>query len=298
MSDRSANDSLEARVQSADKLLAMPQVVFEVARLLEDDDATAARIASSLGRDPGLVALVLRIANSPAYAPARPVDSVDRAIAMLGRDALQRLVVASAITRATASIPDQERLPLEVFWRHSAYCAVIARQLAMRVSPRQASGIFLAGLLHDLGKLLLFSQSPESAHRAFLSSLDVGDGLSPQGAERAQLGFDHAQLGGALAAHWGLPELLVDCLAGHHQPLQAPERNRTAVMLVHLANTGAHLAEIDSRDWADAPPVDPAVWDALHLAPEVLLSAVEEAQHEVLAVQDLCDPAHEGEPRP
>ncbi|WP_019625907.1 HDOD domain-containing protein [Thioalkalivibrio sp. ALJT] len=293
MSENPAADSLEAQVRSADKLLAMPQVVFEVARLLEDDNASAAQIAASLSQDPGLVALVLRIANSPAYAPARTVDSVERAITMLGRDALQRLVVASAITRATASVPDQERLPLEVFWRHSAYCAVIARQLAIRLLPRQVGGIFLAGLLHDLGKLLLFTQSPESAHRAFLSSLDASDGLSPHAAERAQLGFDHAQLGGALAEHWGLPELLVDCLAGHHQPMQAPERNRTAVMLVHLANTGAHLAEIDSRDWADAPPVDPAVWEALHLDPGVLLTAVEEAQHEVLAVQGFCDPTHE-----
>jgi HD-like signal output (HDOD) protein len=292
MPETPANESLEARVESADKLLVMPQAVVEVSRLLEDDSATAAQMAATLGRDPGLVALVLRIANSPAYAPARTVDSVERAVAMLGRDALQRLVVASAITRATAGIPDQERLPLDVFWRHSAYCAVIARQLGTRVLPRQASGVFLAGLLHDLGKLLLFSQSPESAHRAFLSSLDGADALDPQEAERAQLGFDHAELGAALAAHWGLPELLVDCLAGHHHPLAVPERHRSAVMLVHLANTGAHLAEIDSRDWADAPPVEPVAWKALDLEPEALLAAVEDAQHEVLAVQALWDPAN------
>ncbi len=285
-----ATETLEARVQSANQLLAMPRVLSEVTALLDDEDATSARIATSLGRDPGLVALVLRIANSPAYAQARTVDSVERAITLLGRETLRRLVVTGAITRATSRIPDQERLPLEVFWRHSAYCAVIARQLADRVLPRQAGSVFLAGLLHDLGKLLLFTQSPEAAHRAFLSSLDVGDALTPQAAEREQLGFDHAELGGALAGHWGLPEILVACVAGHHNPSAAPDEYRMAVMLVHLANTGAHLAEIDSRDWDDAPPVDPAAWEALGLAPEALLEAIEQAQHEVVDVEALCAP--------
>ncbi|WP_018868701.1 MULTISPECIES: HDOD domain-containing protein [unclassified Thioalkalivibrio] len=293
MSEMNATESLKARVQSADKLLAMPQVVFDVARLLEDDASTPGQIASSLGRDPGLVALVLRLANSPVYAQSRSVDTVERAVNLLGRDTLQRLVVAGAITRATGNIPDQERLPLEVFWRHSAYCAVIARHLADRVLPRQSGSVFLAGLLHDLGKLLLFTQSPEAAHRAFLSSLDIGDGLSPQGAEREQLGFDHAELGGALAAHWGLPDGLVACVAGHHHPRSAPEAYRTEVTLVHLANTGAHLAEIDSRDWADAPPVDAKVWEMVGLGPDDLLQAVEAAQHEVVDVEALCAPGPE-----
>ncbi|MGM0553416.1 MAG: HDOD domain-containing protein [Pseudomonadota bacterium] len=285
-----ASETLEGRVRSANQLLAMPRVLSEVTALLDAEDSNSARIAASLGRDPGLVALVLRIANSPAYAQARKVDSVERAITLLGRETLRRLVVAGAITRATGGIPDQERLPLEVFWRHSAYCAVIARQLADRVLPAQAGSVFLAGLLHDLGKLLLFTQSPEAAHRAFLSSLDVGHALTPQAAEREQLGFDHAQLGGALAGHWGLPENLVACVAGHHMPVAAPEEHRVAVTLVHLANTGAHLAELDSRDWNDAPPVDPDAWERVGLAPEALLAAVEQSQHEVLDVEALCAP--------
>ena len=287
MSDEAGFDSLEARVEAADRLLAMPQVVFEVSRLLEDDESTQRQIADALGRDPGLVAQVLRMANSPAYAPARAVDSVERAVTLLGRGTLQRLVIAGAVTRSMSSLPEQERLPLETFWRHSAYCAVIARQLARTVAPREAEAVFLAGLLHDLGKLLLFSQSPEAAHRAFLASLDTASGPTPQAAEREQMGFDHARLGGALAERWGLPEVLVEGIAWHHDPASASEEYRRAVALVHLANTGAHLAEIDSRDWADAPPLTGEAWSAAGVSPEMLLQAVEDAQHEVLAVQAL-----------
>ncbi|WP_018869119.1 MULTISPECIES: HDOD domain-containing protein [unclassified Thioalkalivibrio] len=290
MSDETGFASLEARVEAADRLLAMPQVVFEVSRLLDDDESTQPQIAAALGRDPGLVAHVLRLANSPAYAPSRAVDSIERAVAMLGRDVLQRLVVASAVTRSMNTLPEQERLPLETFWRHSAYCAVIARQLAQAVAPRAAGVVFLAGLLHDLGKLLLFSQSPEAAHRAFLASLDTAQGPSPQAAEREQMGFDHARLGGALAERWGLPEALVEGIAWHHDPLSASDRHRPSVALVHLANTGAHLAEIDSRDWADAPPLEEQAWSIAGVSPEMLLQAVEDAQHEVLAVQALSDP--------
>lgn len=282
--------TLDTLVQRTGRLLAIPRVVGEVLKLLSDPDSRQSAIAALLAHDPALVAIVLRLANSPAFAPARTVDSVERAIMLLGRDHLRRLVIAGAVTQASERLPMQNLLPLEVFWRHSAYCAVIARLLAELEAPDLAGTVFLGGLMHDLGQLILFSQAPEAAHLAFLRSLSEPDSISPQSAERAELGFDHAQLGGALAAHWGLPDVLCACLRFHHSPLDAPETFRLPVVLVHLANTGAHLAELDSRDWRDAPPVDPAVWAAVRMRPESLLESVEKAQHQVLAVEALRNP--------
>lgn len=282
--------TLDTLVQRTGRLLAIPRVVGEVLKLLNDPDSRQSAIAALLAHDPALVAIVLRLANSPAFAPARTVDSVERAIMLLGRDHLRRLVIAGAVTQASERLPMQNLLPLEVFWRHSAYCAVIARLLAELEAPNLAGTVFLGGLMHDLGQLILFSQAPEAAHLAFLRSLSEPDSVSPQAAERAELGFDHAQLGGALAAHWGLPDVLCACLRFHHSPLDAPEPFRLPVALVHLANTGAHLAELDSRDWHDAPPVDPAVWTVVRMRPETLLETVEKAQYQVLAVEALRNP--------
>ena len=282
--------TIDTLVQRTGRLLAIPRVVGEVLRLLDDPNSRQSVIADALAQDPALVAIVLRLANSPAFAPARSVDSIERALAILGRDNLRRLVIAGAMTQATERLPQQSLLPLEVFWRHSAYCAVIARLLAETLSPSQSGLVFLGGLLHDLGLLVLFSQAPEAAHRAFLNSLGDPGSMSPEAAERAELGFDHAQLGGALAEHWGLPDSLCACLRYHHAPLEAPDTFRLPVAIVHLANTGAHLAELDSRDLQDAPPIVAEVFAQLRIGPEILLDLVERAQHQVLAVETLRNP--------
>ncbi|AHF03539.1 histidine kinase [Marichromatium purpuratum 984] len=282
--------TIEGLVKNTGRLLAIPRVVGEVMKLLDDPDSPQREIASRLEQDPALVAILLRLANSPAFAPARTVDSVERALALLGREHVRRLVIAGAVTQASDRLPVQNLLPLEVFWHHSAYCAVIARLLAEERSRALAGTVFLGGLLHDLGQLVLFSEVPEEAHRAFLSSLDAPNEISPQAAEQVELGFDHAELGGALAERWGLPESLCACLRYHHAPLEAPAEHFEAVAIVHLANTGAHLAELDSRDWNDAPPIVPEVWERVRVTPEQLLASLDAAQYQVCAVEALRDP--------
>lgn len=282
--------TIDTLVKRTGRLLAIPRVVGEVLKLLDDPNSRQAAIAGLLAQDPALVAIVLRLANSPAFAPARTVDSMERAIMLLGRDHLRRLVIAGAVTQASERLPTQSLLPLEVFWHHSAYCAVIARLLAELESPALAGTVFLGGLLHDLGQLVLFSEEPEAAHLAFLRSLGEPEAITPQDAEHSVLGFDHAQLGGALAEHWGLPDILCACLRFHHDPLLAPEAFRLPVIIVHLANTGAHLAELDSRDWHDAPPVDSRIWPLIRLRSESVLELLEQAQYQVLAVEALRNP--------
>jgi HD-like signal output (HDOD) protein len=283
--------AIKTLVQKTGRLLAIPRVVGEILRMLDDPNSSQAQLARLLAQDPALVAIVLRLANSPAFAASRTVDSVDRALMLLGRDHLRRLVIAGALTQASDRLPPQRLLPLELFWRHSSYCATIARLLAEQRAPAHAGTVFLGGLMHDLGLLILFTQEPEAAHAAFLRSLSEPAALSPQEAERSELGFDHAELGGALADHWGLPESLSACLRYHHAPLEVPEDQRLPVWLVHIANTLAHLAELDSRDLRDAPPMVPEVLSGLGIQPECLLDLIEPAQAQVLAVEALRNPS-------
>ncbi|MBB1126664.1 HDOD domain-containing protein [Thiospirillum jenense] len=285
--------TIDQLVESTGRLLAMSRVVGEVLKLLDNSNSTQVAIANCLAKDPALVVMLLRLANSPAFAAARHVDSVERALTILGREQVRRLIIAGAITRASDRLPTQHLIPLETFWRHSAYCAVIARLLAEADGRTKSlsSTVFLGGLLHDLGHLVLFSHNPDESERAFLSCLTAPAMISPEAAETAELGFNHAELGGALAEHWGLPTVLCAILQFHHAPLSAPPEHQLAVSLVHLANTGAHLAELDSRDWDDAPPVDPPVWAFTQLQPQVLLDVLEAAQYQVLAVEALRDPS-------
>ncbi|SDX73412.1 HD-like signal output (HDOD) domain, no enzymatic activity [Allochromatium warmingii] len=282
--------TIESLIKGSGRLLAMPRAVGDVLHLLDSPNSRQSEIARHLEQDPALVAILLRLANSPAFAPARTVDSVERAIVLLGREHLRRLLVASALTQAAEHLPNQELLPLETFWRHSSYCAVIARMLAEELAPNLAGSVFLGGLLHDLGQLFLFTQEPNAEHQAFLNSLGDLETLSPSDAERAELGFDHAQLGGALAEHWGLPASLVACIRYHHEPLAAPEDYALAVAIIHVANSLAHLAEFDSRDLLDAPPIESSIIERFKLDEARVTQIIDEAQHQILAVEALRNP--------
>ena len=178
--------TIESLINGSGRLLAMPRAVGDVLHLLDNPNSRQSEIARHLEQDPALVAVLLRLANSPAFAPARTVDSVDRAIVLLGREHLRRLLIAGALTQAAEHLPNQDLLPLETFWRHSSYCAVIARLLAEQHAPSLVGVVFLGGLLHDLGQLFLFTQEPTAEHQAFLNSLGALDTLSPSDAERVE----------------------------------------------------------------------------------------------------------------
>lgn len=229
--------TLAAEVES---LFALPDVVLRVNILLDTPEANARDISTAVELDPGLAAGVLRLANCPLYGQRGRVDTVARAIDLIGRRALQEMVLATSVVKVFRAIPE-EFVDMASFWDNSITCGVVAQFLARHIRARDADSLFLAGLLHGVGRLVFYARRPEE-YRILLAEKPEGE-MALTAAEQRTFGFTYADLGAALLHSWSLPERL--CAAIEHQlsPEATPALFAREVAIIHIANDiAANLA--------------------------------------------------------
>ena len=263
-------------VASIDDLVTLPEVALRIARMVDDPSSSATDIGREISHDAALTSRLLRIANSPAFGHHGKIASISRAITVLGVRQVRDLTVGLTAIRTFDGIGN-ELVTMASFWRHSLLCAVAAGQIAAQRARGRDESPFVAGLLHDIGQLVLFSRAPVPARQALLMSADSAEDLGLFLCERQVLGFDHGAIGLALAKKWGLPRALQECIEFHHEPERAQE-HPLDVATVHIANTVAVLAEIGSRDLTDAPPISAAALRAAGLDAAGVLEIVLQTQ--------------------
>ncbi|HFQ13713.1 MAG TPA: HDOD domain-containing protein [Gammaproteobacteria bacterium] len=267
--------NLSEVVSSVEQMISFPEVYLRVNRLLDDPDSTANRLAETISQDPGLTAQLLRMANSPVYGLSREVDTVARAVSIIGLKRLRYLVLATTSLKVFEGIPN-ELFSMDDFWLHSLYCGLAAKQLAERIGDLPGDALFVAGQLHDIGQLLMYSRLPDLAREAVLHSIEEAEEPDLYLSEREIIGFDHAQLGARLASDWHWPAMLVATIGGHHEPEKVEEFQRETAV-VHIANTLAVLAELDTEDCeeTDAPRIHPVAWEITGLDQAILPEVLE-----------------------
>jgi len=272
-------------IKGVDSLVSFPAVGARVNELVNDPSVNMAEIGKTISLDPALTARLLRMANSSAFGLSAKVDSIARAAAVIGIKRLRDLVLATSTVSAFEGIPNK-LVTMENFWIHSLYCAVAARVLADRFNKRNADTLFIAGLLHDIGQLLIFNQRPQQAKQALLKVLDGGDDLSLHEAEREMVGFDHAQAGGELLRHWNFPDILVECVEFHHAPNQA-KKYPEEVAIISLADSIAALAEVDSVDVEDVPIFERDAWAIIGFTADMIEPTVHATREKFGEAKDL-----------
>lgn len=278
--------SLEQLLEYGTGLVSLPAIAIRLNKMVDDPGTTAADIGKLISQDPALTMRLLQVANGSFYGLSSRVDTIARAVTVLGTRQVRDLVLATSVTKAFSGVPNQ-LMTMEEFWRHSLYVGLAARLLASHLQRRDSEALFTAGLLHDVGRLLIFNQEPVLAHQAFVHGLTQPAGFdSPVLAEREVLGYDHAEVGWALAARWKLPERLQECIRYHHHPMHATDFS-VEVAIVHIANTIAHMAELDTQDPRDAPPVHPVAWERTGLSVSMLSEIIESAQQQVVELESL-----------
>jgi len=227
--------SPEGLVAAAPELEALPVVAQRVLAVLRDERTTNDTIAQLLGTDQALASAVLRHANSGTAMPNRRIANLREAIARIGQRALSEVLLrACAGPMLDRGLPPYA-LPRRVAWRHAATASVAAKTLArqMKVCSPEEAGI--AGLLHDVGKMVLTSVCPEAAAEAV--SIARSRRLPVWQAERLVFGFDHGAVGAALLRSWDLPEVVIGAVSTHHEPHTADNPLAT---VVYLADAAAH----------------------------------------------------------
>jgi len=218
---------------SAD-LPAMPKVAVQVTRLVDDKSSSATLVAKTLSTDQVLTARLLKMANSAYYGAPRRVSTVTDAIVLLGMRTIRDMAMAVSCQDLLGRAVTAYAIRRGDLWRHSLCVGFAAQHLARKARYQIAEEAFVAGLLHDIGKVLISLRlSDEFAEIHRLSTEE--DGMAFHEAERKVLGFDHAQVGARMAELWNLPPLLVSCIRYHHEPASDPEKSKLT-SIVHLAD--------------------------------------------------------------
>lgn len=256
-------------------LPALPIIVLELLSSFDEPDVDIGRLAEAISHDQALAARTLRVANSSAYGLASKVKSISQAIMVLGFDSVRSLVAAGAIVQVFPGAGAQR--DLAPFWRHSMATAVCSRNVARhtRIHPEQA---FLAGLLHDIGRLVLATRFPHQ-YAAALAWRAANDCWQVD-AEQQVLGMNHQQVGLMLAEAWQFPPLIQRAIGYHHAP--AVDDLGELASIVHVANAIVHALDIGGERDALVPPLSGEAWASLRLEGDMLRAIFRdtEAQYE------------------
>lgn len=234
----------QALVDSVLQLISLPEIYLRLQQTIDDPLHTREQVGEIISFDPALSARVMRIANSSYYGFPRKIETVVDAVGLVGEVELRNLVLATTVV-GTMSALRYKGIDIDRFWMHSLRCGIGARLIAKRVGGCNTENLFLGGILHDLGILVIYQQHSVLAD-AVIRQIDGHHQLRDQ-AEREVLGFDHAEVGALLIEAWGLSLEISELLRCHHQYQLADEYARGAMILA-LANLMAEEEPASESD--------------------------------------------------
>ncbi len=232
-------ETAEAWVRDAGALVSPPDVCIKIFELMESNAASAQSLGNVITRDPSLTARLLRIVNSSFYGFPRRIDTVSRAVTVIGTSELYNLVVAVAAITSFSRIPNFI-VNIDTFWRHGVCCGIIARELARRCKVLHPERLFVAGVLHDIGNLIVYHRAPDTIRDLLLDAQGDENALARK--ETRIFGFNHADIGALLLDRWQLPQELIQATRWHHTPSSAGQAALEAA-IVHIADTMANHCE-------------------------------------------------------
>ncbi|HHJ12981.1 MAG TPA: HDOD domain-containing protein [Gammaproteobacteria bacterium] len=226
-------------LEDVEGLVSPPDVCLKMFELIQSPTSGADDIAGLVSVDPNLTTRVLRLANSAFYRFRRKIDTVSRAVTVIGTAELYQLVLSISAVKSFSGIAN-ELVRMETFWRHSVYTGLMARALAIRANVLHPERLFVAGMMHDIGALVLYHQRPHVMQELLL--IADGDEQLLYTAEMDRFGFSHATVAARLMENWQLPDELIDAIAWHHAPGQAAG-NGIEARILYLAEHMVNASE-------------------------------------------------------
>jgi putative nucleotidyltransferase with HDIG domain len=219
---------LDKLIEQITDVPTLPDIVFKVTEVINDPKSSAADLERTLAHDQAIVTKILKLVNSAYYRRREKIDSLGRAIPMLGFQNIRNLVFSMSLIEFST-----DEIDMRAFWRHSFASSLIANEVARANNVEESDAASCAALIHDLGKVILYQFYPGE----FINVITmVSEGDTPfHEAEKAIFGINHAEVGKLVCEKWGFPTTLVEPIEYHHTPREASEYP-VLVAVVHLAD--------------------------------------------------------------
>lgn len=282
--------SPEDMVRGVIKLISLPELYIRMNQVMEDPNHNASQVGDVISHDPALTASVLRIVNSAYYNLAVKIELVSRAVSIIGERDLRNLVLATSSVDSFKRLPN-ELVDIRLFWGHSVHTGIIARLLSRHCNILHGERLFVAGLLHDIGKLILYFEEPELSQQVLMEASE-NDGMLFR-AESRLFGFSHADVGGALMSAWEMPDTLIEAVKYHHNPLDA-RIHPLETAIVHIANAVMDSispdTEVDEHLLDDHPGFVPETLEITGLDLSLLPEIMDQAREQASDVLDIICP--------
>ena len=250
-------------------LVSFPRVYTQFQEAMSDENVSFSEIGDIIIYDSGLSARLLRIVNSAYYGFPQKIETISHAIGVIGTRQLSDLMLSTVVVDKFKSIPES-MINMESFWQHSIACGLIARELASQKENLDPEKFFTAGMLHDIGQIILCMKLPQLSLRILLDLQTRQEPL--QELEHEELGFDHAELGGKLLNKWNLSQFHVETTTFHHEPAKAPSYSLEA-SIIYLADVLANTMKWGCSGENKIPAIlDENIWDIIQLPDRINLS--------------------------
>lgn len=238
-----ADPAVAAAVQEISHIATLPEVTLKIIKLVEDPDSTAQDLNKIITNDPALGARILKVVNSAFYGLPGQIGSINRAIVLLGLNAVKNIAIAASLAKLFRGGQICPSFNARDLWNHSIAVGTGTRLLAEKVGLGLPDEAFLAGLIHDLG-IMVEMQARRQKFVEAIEKLDTTPGLTLRAAETATLGATHEQFGAALCKAWKFPLSFSYVTGFHHHPMDVIESSRTLTGLVHVADIVAAKSKI------------------------------------------------------
>jgi len=263
-------------VNGALEVPSLPMIFTRIDESVNNPRSSLADIGKIISEDSSLTARLLKIVNSAFYSFPSKIETISRAVTIVGTQQLRDLALATSVMKLFQGIPP-ELMDMEAFWKHSIGCGVTARVLATYRREANVERFFVAGILHDIGRLILCMKDPDWMKMAITRCRNNDELLFK--IEYEELGFDHAAVGRVLLQNWKLPASLEETVAFHHNP-EAATRYPIEAAIIHVADVISHVLQLGNSGERFVPPLNSNAWERLQMTPSQLASLCEQVDRQ------------------
>ncbi len=258
------------------KLPETPLIISELNEVIENPYASASDIAEIVNKSTSLSALLLRIVNSAFYNFPEKIDSISWAVTLIGTKEIVNLAFGISVMDVFTNIP-KEMIDVQSFIRHSLFCGILSRILGAHKNLVQTEQLFVSGLLHDIGRLVIYKYYPDNS----MALLSLKDKLNQPlyRVEQEYGGIRHSHVGYYLMKKWNLPNELVDNIFYHHNPSAAQDPIKSGI--IHIADIITTGLGIGTSGESYVPFFDKTAWNKLGITPGLFESVIRQALHQL-----------------